>query len=91
MGSGEIWVLVGVGLGLLLTIGLVVFAMLRRRNLGATAPEEMSADRWFALGVVFTGAGVALMASIGPQMAFMLAIGLIYMVIGARMKRRQPK
>lgn len=87
MDSGGIWVLVGIGLGLVATIGLA-FLVLRRRKLADTASEEMTADQWFTLGIVFMGAGVALMASLGLHMAFMVAIGAIYMGMGARMKRQ---
>lgn len=91
MDVGGIWVLIGITLGLLVTIGLGVLVVVRRRRWGATAEQEMTADQWFTLGIVFTGTGVALMAAIGPQMAFMLAIGIIYMAIGLRMKRQEPK
>jgi hypothetical protein len=86
-----IWVLVGIALGLLITIALGVLVMIRRRKMGATTADEMTADQWLTMGFVFTGTGIALVAAIGPPMLFMVAIGVIYMAIGARMKRQQPK
>jgi hypothetical protein len=91
MDAGGIWVLVGIALGLLATVGVAVLVVVRRRKMGATAGEEMTGDQWLTMGVVFMGAGVALMASIGPHMAFMLAIGVVYMAIGLRVKSQEPK
>jgi len=91
MDGGGIWILVGIGVGLLATIGLGVLVMVRRRKTGATAAQEMSGDQWLSMGVVFTGAGIALMLTIGPLMAFMVAIGVIYMAIGLRSKRQETK
>ena len=91
MDSGGVWILIGIGLGLLATIGLGVLVTVRRRKTGATAAQEMSGDQWLTLGFVFAGAGIALMISIGPHMAFMLAIGVIYMAIGLRIKRQETK
>lgn len=91
MDVGGIWVLVAIALGLLATIGLGVLVVVRRRKMGATVPDEMTGDQWVTLGVVFMGAGVALVATIGLQMLFMVAIGAIYLAIGARMKSRESK
>jgi hypothetical protein len=91
MDAGGIWVLVGITMGLLVTVGLAVLVVVRRRKMGATAADEMTGDQWLTMGVVFMGAGVALMAAIGPHMAFMLAIGVVYMAIGLRVKSQEPK
>ncbi len=91
MDGGGAWVLVGIAVGLLATIGLGVLVVVRRRQTGATAAEEMSGDQWLAMGFVFTGAGIALMLTIGPFMAFMVAVGVIYMGVGLRIKRQETK
>lgn len=91
MDGGGIWILVGIGVALLATIGLGVLVMVRRRKTGATAAQEMSGDQWLSMGFVFTGAGIALMLTIGAHMAFMVAVGVIYMAIGLRIKRQESK
>jgi hypothetical protein len=91
MDAAGAWVLVGIALGLLVTIGLGVLVFVRRRNMGATAPDDMTGDQWLTLGFVFMGAGIALVAAIGVQMVFMVAIGVVYLAIGLRMKRQEPK
>ena len=51
----------------------------------------MTADTWISLGIIFAGTGAALMATIGPFMAWMVVVGIIYLGIGARMKRGEPR
>jgi hypothetical protein len=43
----------------------------------------------FAMGIVFMRAGVALMVSGGPGMAGMRALGLVFMILGARHMREE--
>ena len=45
-------------------------------------------DQLFAVGIVFIGAGVALMVAVGPGMVGLLALGVVFMAAGAR--RRTP-
>ena len=74
----------GVAVGIALATGFIV----RSRNPDLTE-SSMTGDQLFMLGVIFTGAGVALMASIGPEMIGIMALGIIYMGMGARMKRSE--
>ena len=81
------WVLVALVLGLI-AAGVALFAVIvARRRHPETTP--MTGDQLIALGVIFTGAGVALTISAGPYMLGMLALGIIYLAMGARMKHRE--
>jgi NADH:ubiquinone oxidoreductase subunit 2 (subunit N) len=78
----------------LVAVGVMIAIVLitRRRQPDTTsAAAEPSADQWFALGIIFTGAGVALTVALGPFMIWMMALGIIYMGMGARMKRDRPQ
>jgi hypothetical protein len=82
------WTLVGIVAGLV-TVGvlLVVVVIARRRDDTSQLGAEMTADQWFTLGVILAGAGAALTATIGVWMIWMVAMGVIYMGVGIRMKR----
>jgi len=87
------WVVLGLVVGLLAVVGLLVFVALSRRGLAEGSPIEsdMTAEQWTTLGIVFTGAGTAMTVTLGPFMVWMIALGVIYMAMGVRMKRNQPK
>jgi hypothetical protein len=85
------WVVIGLALGLAIVGALLVAVLITRHKYKATPQRasEISGDQMLSLGVIFTGAGVALTASLGPPMIVMIALGIIYMVMGSRMKRRE--
>lgn len=83
------WIAFGVGLTLVVVLIVLVVVIGVRRRQPDRSPKEMSGDEMFNLGVVFTGAGVALFVSVGPSMIGLLALGLIFMATGARKKREQ--
>ena len=72
-----------------LVVGLIAVAtmLLARRD---DPPAEMSADQWITMGIVFTGAGVVMAIAMGPWMIPMIAIGIVYLAMGARKKRGEP-
>lgn len=87
------WVAIALIVGLV-AIGGVVLAVLigrRREAEGGNVGTEMTGDQWMSLGVIFTGAGVALTITLGPFMIWMIGIGVIYLGMGARMKRDHPQ
>ena len=81
------WIVIGLGL-IFLALGTVIAIQLSARRSGDTGGPEMSGDDMFTLGIIFTGAGAALSATIGPFMLFMVALGLVYMTLGMRRKRQ---
>jgi len=81
------WVLFSIGVVfVVVVIGAVV--MTRDRSAPQTR-SELSGDDLFSLGVVFAGAGVAMSLTLGPFMIWMFALGIIYMAMGTRRRRRQ--
>ena len=82
------WIVVGLIVGLIAVVALmlVVWRESRRDEAEAT---EMTGDELFTLGVVFTGAGVSLFVSVGPAMLGMFALGIVFMVLGARRRRSE--
>ncbi len=85
------WVVVGLVIGLVAVgVGIAAVLVVRRRD-PDLAESRMTGDQLFMLGVIFTGTGVALAVSIGPHMLGILALGIIYMGMGATMKRRDAK
>jgi len=82
------WTLIGIVIGLV-TVGVLLVAVVIARRRGDTTQlgAEVTADQWFTLGVIFAGAGAALTATIGVGMVWMVAMGVIYMGMGIRMKR----
>lgn len=82
------WVVVALVIGLVaVAVGLTAVFVARRRAPGS-APE-MTGDQLFTLGIIFTGTGVALATTIGPEMIGIMALGIVYMVMGAWMKRQE--
>jgi hypothetical protein len=82
------WIVVGLLVGLVAVGVLLVAALIaRRRGEPTRLGTQMSGDQWLTLGVVFAGAGAALMATLGIWMVGMVAIGVVYMGIGISMKR----
>ena len=82
------WVVVALTIGLVaVAVGLTAMVVLRRRE-PASAPE-MTGDQLFALGVTFTGAGVALALTIGTAMLGITGLGIAFMAMGSWMRRRQ--
>ena len=82
------WVVLGIIVGLIALVALAVTMWLSSRG-EERRRTQMSGDELFTLGVVFTGAGVALFVSIGPAMLGMLALGIVFMLIGAQRKRSE--
>jgi hypothetical protein len=82
------WILIGIVAGFV-AVGVLLIAAFVTRRSGDTARlgAEMTGDQWLTLGIVFAGAGAALMAAIGVWMIGMVATGVIYMGIGIWMKR----
>jgi hypothetical protein len=87
------WVAIGLAVGLVAAgILVVVLAVVGRRRGPASEPRsEVTADTWISLGVIFAGTGAALMATLGPFMVWMVVLGIIYLGMGARMKRGEPR
>lgn len=82
------WVVVALVIGLIaVAVGLTAVVVVRRRSPGS-APE-MTGDQLLTLGVIFTGTGVALGLTIGPAMLGIMALGIVYMAMGAWMKRQE--
>ena len=82
------WIMLGLIVGLIAVASLAVIIWLASRR-EHPSRAEMTGEELFTLGVVFTGAGVALSVSVGPAMVGMLAVGIVFMVLGARKRRRQ--
>lgn len=82
------WVVVALAIGLVaVAVGVIAMVVVGRRTPGST--PEMTGDQFLTLGIVFIGAGVALMVAIGPGMIGIMVLGIIYMGMGARMKRQE--
>lgn len=82
------WILIGVMIGLVAGgVLLVAMVVARNRSGSPSAAAALTADQWLTLGIVFSGVGAALMATIGVWMVGMVAIGVIYLGIGISMKR----
>jgi len=83
-----VWIVIAIGAaaGIILAIALLIR---RRQNEGQSAPVTMTGDQWFTIGVVFLGAGIALSISTSPGLLGMVALGIIYMVIGVAKKREE--
>ena len=83
------WMLLGgIVFGVVLA-AVVLYAATRRSD--AEWSNNMTGDQWLTLGIVFTGAGTALTASVGPAMLGMVALGLIYMAMGVSTKRKESE
>ena len=80
------WIVIGLIVGLIAAVVVGLLMVTMRRDPGEPK-QEMTGDEMFTLGVVFTGAGVALFVSVGPAMLGMFVLGIIFMVMGARKKR----
>ena len=74
----DMWPAVWIGIGVLAGLGLTaaVFRASRHR-------DPITGEQIFQLGVIFTGTGVALATTIGGTGIAILALGIIYMAIGA--------
>jgi hypothetical protein len=84
----RMWVLVGIVVVLVAVgVGLAAAVVARRRSETAPLGAEVTADQWITLGIVFSGAGAALTATIGVWMIGMVVLGIVYMGIGMWMKR----
>jgi Ca2+/Na+ antiporter len=82
------WVVVALVIGLVaVAVGLTALFVARRRDPGSV--QEMRGDQLFTLGVIFTGTGVALTVTIGPAMIGIMALGIVYLVMGTWMRRRE--
>ena len=86
------WVLISLVVGLVaVVVAAIAVLVARRRSAAGHEASEMTRDQWITLGVIFTGTGVVMTATLGPYMVWMIALGVIYMALGARMKRTPPK
>ena len=86
------WVLAGLVIGLVIAVAAaVVLLAMRRRSPAPDKAPEMTAEQWTTLGVIFVGAGTAMMATMGPYMIPMVILGVIYLGMGARAKRTRHK
>ena len=66
---------------LVMVLGVVAGALALRRRASTSLAE---ADPWFTAGVVLTGAGVTLAATVGSITYLVMAGGLLVMAVGAR-------
>jgi hypothetical protein len=76
---------IGIIVGALLVTSAVVLA-------GTSSRPPIGSgdvDPFLVVGISLTGAGVALMASVGPQMLGMMATGIVFLAVGARRMRRR--
>lgn len=80
------WVLFSLGVGFVVIVIVAVLAT-RERSAAPAPTSEVSGDDLFALGVVFSGAGVAMAVTLGPFMVWMVALGVVYMAMGTAKKR----
>ena len=80
------WIVIGIAVGLV-TVAIVL-AVATRRGM-STGREMMTGEQMFVFGVIYTGAGVALVTSIGPAMIGVLALGIVFMGIGARRRHEE--
>lgn len=87
------WVVIVIGMGLV-AVSVALALTLVRRNRGirsSSGARQMTGDEWATMGFVYIGAGIALAISLGPQMIFMVAIGTVFLAMGMRLKREEPK
>ena len=77
------WPVVWIGVGAVTGVALVVVALRVSRD-----RDPITGEQLFQLGVVFAGAGVALLSTIGVAGSALFLLGLAYMGIGAT--RRHP-
>lgn len=82
--DGMGWIIAGLIVAVVAFLFLVVFFVRRMRADGPVPPDV---DPMFTMGIALVGAGVALMASAGPGMIGILALGLIFMFSGLRKTR----
>jgi hypothetical protein len=84
------WVVIGLLVGLV-AVGAGIGAVLVARRRGPNEHPEMTGDQLFTLGVIFTGTGIALGVAVNPGMLGIMMLGIIYMAMGAQMKRREDR
>lgn len=77
------WPAVWIGVGTLVGVGLTVAAFRVSRD-----RDPITGEQLFQLGFVFAGTGVALATTVGVAGLGLLALGVIYMGVGAT--RRTP-
>lgn len=92
MDNTLVWILIS--LGVVVGITLIVALVVANRSPSSAgggpvveAGDGMSPETWVSLGTVFTGAGVALWLTVGPPMIGMVALGIVYFVIGITKRR----
>lgn len=69
--------MVWIGIGIVAGLALTVAAFLASRD-----RDPITGEQLFQLGVIFSGAGVALFTTIGVSGAALFVLGLVYMGIG---------
>ncbi len=79
-----IWLGIAVGVA---ALALLVVIVLRRRPSFPGGRTVDDVDTLFTTGIVLTGAGVALAATLGGIMYGVMIVGLIVMAIGANRTR----
>jgi uncharacterized membrane protein YidH (DUF202 family) len=78
-------------LTIIIAVGVFAIAMAVTRALRHSTPHERSSsetDPLYTTGVTLTVTSVALVILLGPVMYAMMALGFIFMAIGARRMRR---
>ena len=59
---------------------ILVFVTLKKRKIGKSA--EPNYQVFFFIGISFIGSGIALTAAISPGFIGIMALGVLYMIIG---------
>jgi hypothetical protein len=61
------WVVLALVVGLLAVVGLLLVVLItrRRRHVGGQTASELRPDQFMALGMIFTGTGVATTVAVG--------------------------
>lgn len=75
------WVFIGIAGAALLTL---IVALTMRRSRDPNPRPELTSEQWTAIGFVFVGAGVAITSTQGASGIGMIAVGVLYLVMGYR-------
>lgn len=78
------WIVIGVAIGL---VGVVVVVLVAARRSMSVERQVVTGDQLFWLGVIYTATGVTLVSTIGPGMIGILALGIVFMGMGANRRR----
>lgn len=75
-----LWALIGVGVGV--AVALTVLAFTRR----ARATSHTTSEQYIIMGTVFLAVGGGTIATLGFVMLGMVAVGIILLAVGARLR-----